>query len=109
MYDAGFASLLRALVVARWNVLIAGGQGVGKTTLLRALLHECDPDERIVVLEQEPELHLDAIPDRHNQVLVFMERVAEHGRRRRGVAGGSVAGDQAVHAAADRRRRGPRT
>lgn len=75
MYDAGVESFLRALVVARWNVLIAGGQGVGKTTLMRALLHECDPDERLLVLEQEPELHLDAIPDRHNQVLVFMERV----------------------------------
>lgn len=76
MYDAGVASLLRALVRARWNVLICGGQGVGKTTLLRALLHECDRSERIVVLEQEPELHLDKTPDRHDQVLVFMAREA---------------------------------
>ena len=76
MYDEGLASLLAALVRARRNVLIAGGQGVGKTTLLRALLHECSPDERIVVLEQEPELHLDAMPGRHNHVLVFMERGA---------------------------------
>ncbi|MFN8026910.1 MAG: ATPase, T2SS/T4P/T4SS family [Acidimicrobiia bacterium] len=76
MYDAGVASLLRAFVHARWNVLIAGGQGVGKTTLLRAMLHECPPDERLLVLEQEPELHLDTLPERHNHVLVFMERVA---------------------------------
>ena len=76
MYDTGLASLLGALVRARRNVLIAGGQGVGKTTLLRALLHECEPDERIVVLEQEPELHLDALPGRHDHVLVFMERGA---------------------------------
>lgn len=76
MYDKGLASLLTALVRARRNVLIAGGQGVGKTTLLRAMLHDCDPGERIVVLEQEPELHLDASPDRHDHVLVFMERVA---------------------------------
>ena len=76
MYDAGLASLLGALVRARRNVLIAGGQGVGKTTLLRALLHECEPNERIVVLEQEPELHLDAMPGRHDHVLVFMERGA---------------------------------
>lgn len=76
MYDPGVAALLRAFVRARWNVLIAGGQAVGKTTLLRALLHECDSDERIVVLEQEPELHLDATPERHNHVLLFMERVA---------------------------------
>jgi Flp pilus assembly CpaF family ATPase len=76
MYDLGLASLLGALVRARRNVLIAGGQGVGKTTLLRALLHECGRDERIVVLEQEPELHLDASAGRHNHVLVFMERGA---------------------------------
>jgi pilus assembly protein CpaF len=76
MYDEGMASLFAALVRARRNILIAGGQGVGKTTLLRALLHECQPDERIVVLEQEPELHLDASPGRHDHVLLFMERAA---------------------------------
>ncbi len=76
MYDRGIQSLLTALVRARKNAVIAGGQGVGKTTLLRALLHECEPSERIVVLEQEPELHLDVRPDLHDQVLVFMERPA---------------------------------
>ncbi|MAT06899.1 MAG: type II secretion system protein E [Acidimicrobiaceae bacterium] len=76
MYDEGLMSLFAALVRARRNILIAGGQGVGKTTLLRALLHECRPDERIVVLEQEPELHLESSPQRHDHVLVFMERSA---------------------------------
>jgi pilus assembly protein CpaF len=76
MYDRGLASLFAALVKSRRNILIAGGQGVGKTTLMRAMLHECDVDERIIVLEQEPELHLDASPERHNHVLVFMERTA---------------------------------
>lgn len=76
MYDEGLASLFAALVRSRRNVLIAGGQGVGKTTLLRALAHECRPDERIIVLEQEPELHLDLSPGRHDHVLLFMERVA---------------------------------
>jgi pilus assembly protein CpaF len=78
MYDQGVASLLRAFVRARWNLLICGGQGVGKTTLLRALLHDCDRSERVVVLEQEPELHLDRMPERHDQVLVFMERPANN-------------------------------
>jgi pilus assembly protein CpaF len=76
VYDRGLQSLFRALVKARKNVLVAGGQGVGKTTLLRALAHEFDPDDRVIVLEQEPELHLDSMPGRHNQVLVFMERLA---------------------------------
>lgn len=76
MYDRGLASLFAALVRARKNILIAGGQGVGKTTLLRALAHEFEPDERVIVLEQEPELHLDQIPARHNHVLLFMERLA---------------------------------
>ncbi len=74
MYDRGIASLLKAFVAARWNLLICGGQGVGKTTLLRALLHDCERSERVVVLEQEPELHLDRMPERHDQVLVFLER-----------------------------------
>ncbi|MGE0139365.1 MAG: CpaF family protein [Ilumatobacteraceae bacterium] len=78
MYDLGLASLLRAFVRARWNLLICGGQAVGKTTLLRALLHECGRAERLVVLEQEPELHLDRMPARHDQVLVFMERPANN-------------------------------
>lgn len=78
MYDQGVASLLRAFVRARWNLLICGGQGVGKTTLLRAMLHDCDRSERVVVLEQEPELHLDRMPERHDQVLVFMERPANN-------------------------------
>ena len=43
-------------------------------TLLRALLHDCERSERVVVLEQEPELHLDRMPERHDQVLVFLER-----------------------------------
>lgn len=76
MYDEGLASLFAALVRARRNLLVAGGQGVGKTTFMRALIHECRPDERIIVLEQEPELHLDAMPGRHDQVLLFMERAA---------------------------------
>jgi Flp pilus assembly CpaF family ATPase len=74
MYDEGIASLLRAGMRARLNMLIAGGMGRGKTTLMRALLHECPPDERIVVLEQEPELQIGADPVRHSHVVEFVER-----------------------------------
>jgi pilus assembly protein CpaF len=76
MYDQGLATFFRACVRTRKNTLIAGGQGAGKTTLLRAFAHEFDPDERVIVLEQEPELHLDRNPRRHNHVLSLMERQA---------------------------------
>ncbi len=73
MLDAGLASLFRACNAARLNGVIAGGTGAGKTTLMRSILHECDPDERLWVIESEPELHLDRDP-RHNQVIVGFER-----------------------------------
>jgi pilus assembly protein CpaF len=76
MYDEGVASLLRAAMRARLNILVAGGMGRGKTTLMRALLHECPPDERIIVLEQERELQLGIDPARHNHVLEMVERPA---------------------------------
>jgi pilus assembly protein CpaF len=74
MYDEGIASLLGAAMRARLNMLIAGGMGRGKTTLMRALLHECPVDERLVVLEQDPELQLGANSDRHDHVLELFER-----------------------------------
>jgi pilus assembly protein CpaF len=76
MYDEGVASLLSAAMRARLNILIAGGMGRGKTTLMRALLHECPPDERLVVLEQEPELQLAIDGERHDHVVEFVERPA---------------------------------
>jgi Flp pilus assembly CpaF family ATPase len=76
MYGEGVASLLAAAVRARKTIMVAGGQGRGKTTLMRALLHECDPSERILVLEQEPELQLGADSVRHNQVLSWIARSA---------------------------------
>lgn len=74
MFDMGIQSLLAAAVRSRLNILVAGGQGNGKTTLLRACAHEADPDERTLVLEAEPELHLDLFPDRHRHVLTLCER-----------------------------------
>jgi Flp pilus assembly CpaF family ATPase len=76
MYDEGVATLLRAAMRARMNILVAGGMGRGKTTLMRALLHECPPAERIIVLEQERELQLGADVARHDHVLELTERPA---------------------------------
>ncbi|WDH78260.1 TadA family conjugal transfer-associated ATPase [Microbacterium esteraromaticum] len=47
---------LAGLVAQRANVLITGGTGTGKTTLLSALLSEVSPAERIVTIEDVAEL-----------------------------------------------------
>lgn len=56
--DAGTARTLQRAVAARKNVLIAGGTGTGKTTLLGALLDEVASDERIITIEDVAELRL---------------------------------------------------
>lgn len=50
------AVLLRCLVTARLSMVITGGTGTGKTTLLGALLDLVAPDERLVVAEDAAEL-----------------------------------------------------
>ncbi|MFJ3790656.1 TadA family conjugal transfer-associated ATPase [Kitasatospora sp. NPDC090091] len=53
--EAG-AGLLAGILRARLSLLISGGTGTGKTTLLSALLGLAGPDERIVVVEDSAEL-----------------------------------------------------
>jgi len=52
------ADFLEACVVARLNIVVAGGTGSGKTTLLNVLSSFIPEDERIVTVEDSAELQL---------------------------------------------------
>lgn len=52
------AQLLHALVACKQNVIVAGGTGSGKTSLLNVLSSFVDDGERIVVIEDSRELQL---------------------------------------------------
>src|SRR5262249_23170300 len=52
--------LLRKAVETRQNILIYGGTGTGKTTLLAALAASIGPEERIVTIEDTCELQIAA-------------------------------------------------
>lgn len=58
-------SLLRAMVLAKRNIVIAGGTGSGKTTLLRALINEVPSTERIITIEDAYELGIEHFAERH--------------------------------------------
>jgi pilus assembly protein CpaF len=52
------ADLLKAAVRGRISMLISGGTGTGKTTLLNALSHYIPNDERLITIEDAAELQL---------------------------------------------------
>lgn len=61
--DSSLAQFLRAAVRGRKNIIVVGSQGVGKTSLLRAMAREIPSNERIGTLESEYELHLHEDPE----------------------------------------------
>ncbi|MBI1922552.1 MAG: CpaF family protein [Geobacter sp.] len=56
--DERIAKILEGAVKTRVNILISGGTGTGKTTLLNALSEFIPTTERIISIEDSAELHL---------------------------------------------------
>jgi pilus assembly protein CpaF len=73
------ASFLAAAVRARKSVVVAGPQGSGKTTMVRALCAEIPPHEAIGTFETEYELHLHEMPDQHPIVHAWEARPGSGG------------------------------
>jgi type IV secretion system protein VirB11 len=53
-----WAAFLRTAVRARKTIIVSGGTSTGKTTFLNALMREIDAGERLVLIEDTPELVL---------------------------------------------------
>lgn len=86
--DHTLASFLAALIRAKKNTMIVGTQGVGKTSLLRAMAREIPADERIGTLETEYELFLHENGN-HTQI-VPMEAREGNGERVDGRSAGEI-------------------
>lgn len=69
MFPEDGARLLRELIEQRRSFLVSGGTGAGKTTLLAALLGEVPVEERLLLVEDTPEL----LPD-HPQAVRLRTR-----------------------------------
>lgn len=57
--QAKWIDLLKAMVSAKLNIIVSGGTGVGKTTMLNMLLREISAQERVITIEDTLELQLE--------------------------------------------------
>jgi pilus assembly protein CpaF len=74
--DEFLLSFLGSAVRSRKNIVVGGAMNAGKTTLIRALSAEIPTRERIVTIEQAFELGLDAMPNRHPDLVALEARNA---------------------------------
>ena len=89
------ASFLRAAVRARKSIVVAGAQGAGKTTLVRALCAEIDEFEALGTFETEYELHLGDL-GRHKIVHAWEARPGSGERGPDGRMAGEFTLDEAL-------------
>jgi pilus assembly protein CpaF len=69
------AAFLAAATAARKNIMIAGATNAGKTTLLRAIVNQVPPGERLITVERALELGIDHVPELHPNVVALEERL----------------------------------
>ena len=74
MFDRAIESFFSSAVRAGFNMVVCGGMGTGKTTLVRSLLNEVPPHERIITVEDELELGLHYYGDLHPDIGVLEAR-----------------------------------
>ncbi len=67
--DREVSKWLQKLVQAKYNIMISGGTGSGKTTFLNALSYYIPKEERVITIEDNAELQLLGLPN-----LVRMEK-----------------------------------
>ena len=58
MMDRRMAHFIEACVIGKQNILISGGTGTGKTSLLNALIQLIPPHERVITIEDSAEIPL---------------------------------------------------
>ncbi len=97
---------LRSAVADRRNILVCGGTGTGKTTLLNVLSGEIPPGERIVTIEDAAELalhgHVVRLESRsansEGAGAITMQQLVRHGLRLRPdrIVVGEVRGAEAI-------------
>jgi type IV secretion system protein VirB11 len=86
-----YPALLSWAVRTRKNIVVSGGTSSGKTTLLNSLLAEIPPDERLISIEDTPELRLHhansvglvAVRGRQGEALVTSEDLLQAALRMR--------------------------
>lgn len=91
------ASFLSAAIKAKKTVVVAGPQGAGKTTMVRALCGELDPWERIGTFETEYELGLHEMPHRHRRIIPWEARPGSGERGLNGRAAGEITLDDLLY------------
>lgn len=68
---------LKTHIVQKSNIVLSGETGTGKTTLLNAILDQVEKEERVVIIEEIPEI---AMESHDNKALLTTVPPDKHGR-----------------------------